>query len=84
MPEIVIDPEVPEGARRELEQASLSALAGFGDPVPGQEPPGQESPAGPGDESAARPPGVRVVVGIVVAAKTDRSRFAPGSQPKSF
>ena len=64
----MIDPEVPEGARRELEQASLSVLVGFGDPVPGQEPPGQESPAGPGDESAARPPGVRVVVGIVVAA----------------
>ena len=32
--EIVIDPEVPEAARRELEQAPLSALVGFSDPLP--------------------------------------------------
>jgi hypothetical protein len=32
--EIVIDPEVPPAVRRELEQAPLSALAGFCDPRP--------------------------------------------------
>ena len=45
--EIVIDPEVPEAVRRELEQASLSALVGFSDPLPGQDPPGDEDDAGP-------------------------------------
>jgi hypothetical protein len=37
MAEIVIDPEVPGAVQRELEQAPLSALVGFGDPVPGPE-----------------------------------------------
>lgn len=63
--EIVIDPEVPEAARRELEQASLSSLVGFSDPLPGQEP-----PAGQEDVSAVRltrPPGARVVAGVVVS-----------------
>jgi hypothetical protein len=64
--EIVIDPEVPAAARRELEQASLSALIGFSDPLPAQEPPaGQDD-----DEGAfrlARPIGVRVAVGGIVS-----------------
>jgi hypothetical protein len=63
--EIVIDPEVPEAARRELEQASLSSLVGFSDPLPGQEP-----PAGHEDVGAVRltrPHGARVVVGVVVS-----------------
>jgi hypothetical protein len=63
--EIVIDPEVPEAARRELEQASLSSLVGFSDPLPGQEP-----PAGQEDVSAGRltrPHGARVVAGVVVS-----------------
>jgi hypothetical protein len=63
--EIVIDPEVPAAARRELEQASLSALIGFSDPMPAREP-----PAGQDDEGAfrlARPIGVRVAVGGIVS-----------------
>lgn len=63
--EIVIDPEVPEAARHELEQASLSTLIGFSDPLPGQEP-----PAGQEDGSAvrlARPRGARVAAGVVVS-----------------
>jgi hypothetical protein len=59
--EIVIDPEVPEAARRELEQASLSALVGFGDPVPGQDPPGGEDDMGP-----VRQPGARLAAGAIV------------------
>jgi hypothetical protein len=34
VPEIVSDPDIPGPARRELEQAPLSALAGFSGPVP--------------------------------------------------
>jgi hypothetical protein len=59
--EIVIDPEVPEAARRELEQASLSALVGFSDPLPWPDPPGGEDDAGP-----ARQPGVRLAAGAIV------------------
>ncbi|MGH3206430.1 MAG: hypothetical protein ACRDNO_01575 [Trebonia sp.] len=66
MAEIVIDPEVPEAARRELEQASLSALIGFCDPLPGQEP-----PAGQDDDAStprvARPHGVRIAVGGILS-----------------
>ena len=63
--EIVIDPEVPEAARRELEQASLSSLVGFSDPLPGQEPPaGQEDV---GAVRLTRPHGARVVAGVVVS-----------------
>jgi hypothetical protein len=64
--EIVIDPEVPAAARRELEQSSLSALIGFSDPMPAQEP-----PAGQGDDASAfrlvRPYGVRIAVGGIVS-----------------
>jgi hypothetical protein len=63
--EIVIDPEVPEAARRELEQASLSALAGFSDPLPGEEP-----EAGADDADAARlyrPRGARVAAGVILS-----------------
>jgi hypothetical protein len=64
--EIVIDPEVPEAARRELEQAPLSALTGFSDPLPGQEPPaGQDDD--PGAFRLTRPIGVRVAVGGIVS-----------------
>lgn len=65
MAEIVIDPAVPEPARRELEQASLSALVGFSDPLPGEEP-----SAGRDEASASRlvrPQGVRVAVGFIVS-----------------
>ena len=60
--EIVIDPEVPEAARRELEQTSLSGLIGFSDPLPGQEPEGSQDSA----RDPARPPGVRLAVGAIV------------------
>jgi hypothetical protein len=50
MTEIVIDPEIPAAARRELEQTPLSGLTGFNDPSP--EPrarrPGGTSPRGQG------------------------------------
>jgi hypothetical protein len=59
--EIVIDPEVPEAARRELEQASLSALVGFSDPLPGQDPLDDEDDAGP-----ARRPEARLAAGAIV------------------
>jgi hypothetical protein len=58
----VIDPAVPEAARRELEQASLSALVGFSDPRPDEEP-----PPGQDEEGAPRPHGAGVAVGLVVA-----------------
>jgi hypothetical protein len=64
--EIVIDPEVPAAARRELEQASLSALVGFSDPLPGQEPPaGQDEDAS--TFRLARPNGVRIAVGGILS-----------------
>lgn len=61
--EIVIDPAVPEAARRELEQAPLSALAGFSDPAP---------PAGrPADpercDGRPRPAGLRPAVAAIVS-----------------
>jgi hypothetical protein len=62
--EIVIDPEVPKAARRELEQASLSALVGFGDPLPGRDPPGdRDSASGP---SPARSPNARPAAAAIV------------------
>ena len=66
MAEIVIDPEVPEAARRELEQASVSALVGFSDPLPGQDSPADGDDAGA--PRPARPHGVGVAVGFVVSA----------------
>ena len=62
MAEIVIDPEVPEAVRRELEQYSLSALVGFSDPLPGQDPLGDEDDAGP-----VRRPEARFAAGAIVA-----------------
>jgi hypothetical protein len=63
--EIVIDPAVPEAARRELEQAPLSALVGFGDPRPGQE---DHAGAPESDEDGPlRPPGVRPAAGAIIA-----------------
>jgi hypothetical protein len=59
--EIVIDPAVPETARRELEQAPLSALIGFSDPLPEQDAPGEQ------DANAARPPAMRPAAGAIVA-----------------
>ena len=61
MAEIVIDPEVPEAARRELEQASLSALVGFSDPLPGQDLLDDEDDAGP-----VRRPEARLAAGAIV------------------
>lgn len=63
MAEIVIDPAVPEAARRELEQAPLSALAGFSDPLPGQEQPGGSN----GGNAPVRPPGLRPAAGAIVS-----------------
>jgi hypothetical protein len=60
--EIVIDPEVPEAARRELEQSSLSGLVGFSDPLPVQDPEGGQD----GARDPVRPPGVRLAVGAIV------------------
>ena len=50
MPEVVTDPEVPPAARRVLEQAPVSFLVGFSDPVP--------APGSPGAKNAARTPGM--------------------------
>jgi hypothetical protein len=63
--EIVIDPAVPEAARRELEQAPLSALSGFGDPLPGA-----DDQAGDPEGDAAgplRPPGARPAAWAIIA-----------------
>jgi hypothetical protein len=60
--EIVIDPAVPEAARRELEQAPLSALVGFSDPLPGPDAPESARPEGP-----ERPPAMRPAAGAIVA-----------------
>jgi len=62
--EIVIDPEVPEAARRELEQAPLSALIGFSDPLPSRDPPGGRGEAG--GSGAERPQAWRLSVGVIV------------------
>jgi hypothetical protein len=62
--EIVIDPEVPAAARRELEQASLSALVGFSDPPPGQGAPGVRDRAS--RDGPARPAAVRPAAGAIV------------------
>jgi hypothetical protein len=62
--EIVIDPAVPEAARRELEQAPLSALVGFGDPLPGQEDAGDPET---GEDGPLRPPGARPAAGAIIA-----------------
>src|SRR6202012_5208063 len=61
--EIVIDPEVPEAARRELEQASLRAPAGVGDPGPWPDGAEGEDDA---DLAPLRPPGVRLAAGAIV------------------
>jgi hypothetical protein len=60
----VIDPEVPEAARRELEQSSLSALVGFSDPVPGQGPSGSRGKVS--GHGPARPPTIRPAAGAIV------------------
>ena len=64
MAEIVIDPEVPEAARRELEQAPLSALVGFSDPLPSQDSSGGRGDAG--RSAAERPQAWRFSVGVIV------------------
>jgi hypothetical protein len=64
--EIVIDPEVPEAARRELEQAPLSALIGFSDPLPSQDSTGGRGEAG--GSAAERPSAWRFSVGVIVFA----------------
>lgn len=61
--EIVIDPAVPDAARRELEQAPLSALVGFSDPLPGQ---GQASDPDC-DDGPLRPPGLRPAAGAIIS-----------------
>jgi hypothetical protein len=63
--EIVIDPAVPELARRELEQASLSALVGFSDPLPGEDPPAERDDGS--RPTLVRPQGVRVLAGFIVS-----------------
>ncbi len=64
MTEIVIDPQVPVGARRELEQAPLSALLGFGDPLPRVERDDEDEDT----ENAAGP--VLVVYGSLIVGIT--------------
>lgn len=59
----MIDPEVPEAARRELEQASLSVLAGFRDPLPGPEPADDDEDPGP---APGHPLGTRLAAGAIV------------------
>jgi hypothetical protein len=58
--EIVIDPEVPAAARRELEQAPLSILLGFSDPPPR---PGTRSDP----DNAAALPGKQLAAGGTLA-----------------
>jgi hypothetical protein len=62
--EIVIDPAVPEAARRELEQAPVSALVGFSDPLPGQE---DQAGDPDDDDGLVRPPTLRPAAGAIVA-----------------
>ena len=79
MAEIVIDPEVPEAARRQLEQASLSSLVGFSDSLPGQDLPGdRDSTSGPGPArpAAARPAASAIV--MVMAILLIAGLSAPG------
>ena len=61
----MIDPEVPAAARRELEQASLSTLVGFSDPLPGEEP--EVGEAGEDDAGLCRPRGARVAAGVILS-----------------
>lgn len=63
MTEIVIDPAVPEAARRELEQASLSALVGFNDRL--SEPGAPDDPDD--DDDPARPAAMRPAAAAIVA-----------------
>ena len=62
MADIVIDPAVPEGARRELEQTSLSALLGFNDPVAHA-----EAGVPDDDDAPVRQPAVRAAAGAIAA-----------------
>lgn len=64
MAELVVDPAVPEAARRELEQAPLSALVGFTDPLPGQRD-GAGEPED--DDGPVRPAAMRPAAGAIVA-----------------
>jgi hypothetical protein len=67
VPEIVTDPEIPAPARLELEQAPVTALLAFGDPVVKPEVPGGR--AAPRDARAATVTGARyVAAGAVVLA----------------
>lgn len=61
--EIVIDPAVPEAARRELEQAPLSALVGFSDVLSGHDSRGEAD----SDDGHARSPAMRPAAGAIVA-----------------
>lgn len=63
MPEVVTDPELPAAARHALEQAPVSFLVGFSDPVP---PPG--SPAARKAARAPGMPGARYVMAGSLAA----------------
>jgi len=62
--EVVVDPAIPEAARRELEQASLSALVGYSDPVGRQEPP--DAVHGD-DDGPMRPPAMLPAAGAIAA-----------------
>ena len=64
MTEIVIDPEVPAAARRELAQTPLSGLTGFNDPSPGPGAPGQNG------TRPVRPQGQLLAVCGVLAVAT--------------
>lgn len=59
----MIDPAVPDAARRELEQAPLSALVGFRDTLPGKNPPGEPD----GDDGLVRSPTMRPAAGAIIA-----------------
>jgi hypothetical protein len=77
--EIVIDPEVPEAARRELEQASVSALTGFCDPVPGQDARGGQGAAdSPAQQTLRFATSVIVLVAVAmfVVALSDPGPFS--------
>lgn len=59
----MIDPAVPDAARRELEQVPLSALVGFSDALPRQD--RENDPDG--EDGPLRPPALRPAAGAIVS-----------------
>jgi hypothetical protein len=85
--EVVIDPEVPGAARRELEQAPLSALVGFSDPP--SRPGARSGLEDASDARLAALPGKPLVVGgglvfVAVVWGSDLTNLGPFSADLVF